>query len=104
MAGPWFTVIVIVFVAEQPFVPVTVYVVVTDGDAETLAPDVELSPEGGLHEYVVAPLAVSVVASPEQMAVCPAVTFTTGGVFVVTVMVCEVVLQPDALQACRVTV
>lgn len=57
------TVIVTCAVAVQPLtsVPVTVYVVVEDGLAETLAPVVLLRPVGGDHEYVFAPLAVNVV-------------------------------------------
>ena len=48
--------------AVQPLlsVPVTVYVEVEAGDAVTVAPVVALSPVAGVHEYVVAPLAVSV--------------------------------------------
>jgi hypothetical protein len=57
------TVIVTWAVAVQPLasVPVTVYVIVEDGLAETLAPVVLLRPVAGDHEYVLAPLAVNVV-------------------------------------------
>lgn len=66
-----FTVTVTCAVAVHPFrsVPVTVYVVVEDGPAETLAPVVLLRPVAGDHEYVFAPLAVSMVGCPLQMAV-----------------------------------
>lgn len=49
--GKGFTVTNAVFVDEQPLiVAVTVYVVVTDGDAVTLLVLVELKPAAGLHD------------------------------------------------------
>ena len=48
--------------------PVTVYIVVTAGLAVTVAPVVEDNPVTGLHEYVVAPLAVKVAPLPLQNA------------------------------------
>lgn len=62
------TVIIDESIAEQlPLVPVTVYVVVTAGEAVTIAPVVELRPVNGLHEYVVAPLAVRLTLLPEHI-------------------------------------
>jgi hypothetical protein len=49
---------------QEPVVPVTVYVVVETGVAVTLAPVVALRPAEGLHEYVVAPLAVRLAPTP----------------------------------------
>ena len=68
--GTGFTVTVICAVDVHPFAsPVTVYVVVEDGLAVTLAPVVALSDVDGLHEYVLAPLAVSVADCPVQILV-----------------------------------
>jgi hypothetical protein len=56
------TVTVTCAVAVQPLaVPVTVYVIVEEGLAETLAPVVALRPVAGDHVYEFAPLAVRVV-------------------------------------------
>ena len=67
--GPSVTVTVTVVELEQPpEVPVTVYVVVVVGYAITVAPVVIERLSAGLHEYVVAPLAVSVTLPPEQNA------------------------------------
>lgn len=57
--------------AVHPFtsVPVTVYVVVDDGLAVTLAPVELLSEAEGVHTYEEAPLAVSVAGEPLQIAV-----------------------------------
>ena len=52
----------------------------------------ELSDEDGLHEYVFAPLAISMVDCPEQI-VAAGETETTGRGFTVTV-VCAVEVQP----------
>lgn len=63
--GVAFTVTVTVAEPVQPPVlPVTVYVVVAEGLATTEEPVAALSPVDGLHEYVVAPPAVSVVEFP----------------------------------------
>ena len=63
--GNGFTVTVTVAVLLHPaVVPVTVYVVVAPGLAVTVAPVVADSPVAGDQLYVVAPVAVSVVAAP----------------------------------------
>jgi hypothetical protein len=43
---------------------VSVYVVVTVGEADTVAPEVALKPKGGDQEYVVAPVPVKVTPVP----------------------------------------
>jgi len=65
---------------EQPDdVPVTVYVVLTDGLAVTFAPEVVFKPEPGDHVYISAPLAVSVTDVPGHTGAGAAgVTVTTG--------------------------
>ena len=72
-------------VEVQPLlsVPVTVYVIVEVGFAVTEEPVVALSAVAGLHEYVFAPLAVSVVDCPLQ--IVAEETVTTGSGFTVTV-------------------
>jgi hypothetical protein len=66
--GRGLTVTVTCPVAVHPFdVPVTVYVVVEVGFAVTGEPVDALSPVDGVHEYVVAPVAVSEVDCPLQM-------------------------------------
>ncbi len=83
--GVGLTVTTTVAILEQlPLLPVTVYEVVTVGDAVTLAAVVELNPVAGLQLYVVAPLAVRVVLPPEQMEV-EGLTVTVGEVVTVTV-------------------
>jgi hypothetical protein len=52
---------------QPPVVPVTIYVVVDDGLALTVAPVVALNPEAGDQLYVVAPLAVREILPPGQM-------------------------------------
>ena len=87
------TVTVTCAVAVQPLlpVPVTVYVVVEEGLAETLAPVVLLRPVGGDHEYVFAPLAVNAAGCPLQIAVLGETVIAT----VVTVTVtCAVAVHP----------
>ena len=42
-------------------VPVTVYIVVSEGEAKTGFPVVELNPSGGLHMYSWAPIAVKAI-------------------------------------------
>ena len=54
-----------VLVCEQPFLtPVTVYVMLDDGSAVTLAPVVVFKPVDGAQEYVMAPEALSEAAVP----------------------------------------
>jgi hypothetical protein len=83
-------VMVIVAVPVQPaVVPVTVYVVVVAGETVTGFP----VPRPPLHEYDVAPLAVSVVDVPEQIGLTLADMETVGFGFTVTVTV-AVPVQP----------
>jgi hypothetical protein len=58
------TVTVAVFLHPLASVPVTVYVVVAKGLAVTVAPEAGANPVTGLHVYVTAPAAVSVVLLP----------------------------------------
>lgn len=78
------TVAVAVAVQEES-VPVMVYTVVEEGLALTGEPFVELSPVAGDHVYELAPFAVSVAVSPEQI-VAPA-TVTVGLEITSTVVV-----------------
>ena len=66
VAGFEFTVTVTlaVFVAPSASVPVTVYVVLTEGLAITVAPVVVFNPVAGDHVYVFAPFAVNVADEP----------------------------------------
>ena len=66
------------------------------GLAVTLAVFVALKPVDGLHEYVAAPVAVSVVFAPLQI-VASLPAFTTGNWFTVTVLTALVALQPFAV-------
>lgn len=66
-------------------VPVTVYVVVVAGLAVTGDPVVAESPPGGVHEYVVAPVASNEAEDPAQ--IVSEFTATTGFGFTVTVAV-----------------
>ena len=68
--------------------PVTVYVVVEVGFAVTDEPVVALNAVAGLHEYVLAPFAVSVTDCPEQTG-AGVLTVTTGRGFTVTVTCVE---------------
>jgi hypothetical protein len=68
--------------------------VVAVGVTVGLAQFEQLRPVEGLHEYVVAPFAVSVVVPPAQTAIVP-VTVTVGCVLTVTMAV-AVALQPKA--------
>ena len=94
--GKGFTVTVTVAVPVHPAaeVPVTVYVVVTVGDAVGLAQVVQLNPVDGAQLYVDAPLAVSEVLLPEQMEGAFGLTVMVGKGFTVTVTV-AVPVQPD---------
>lgn len=83
MDGAAFTVTVTVATAVQPLVvPVTVYVVVDDGDAENEDPL-----PVGLHEYDEAPLAETSELPPLHIVGDPAVAVTFGNAFTVTVTV-----------------
>lgn len=90
--GEGFTVMSCVAVAVQPaVVPVTVYVVVIAGETVTGFPE----SDPGIHVYVVAPFAVSVVELPEHSVVLVAETPTVGDGVTVTSTVC-VDVQPFA--------
>ena len=80
--GSGFTVTVPCPVDVQPLlsVPVTVYVIVEVGLAVTEEPVVELSAVAGLHEYVLAPLALRVVDCPSHIVADE--TVTTGSGFI----------------------
>ena len=71
-------------VQPAALVPVTVYVVVEEGEATTVAPVVLLRPVDGVHEYVVAPVAVSEELLPAQIAAVPP-TPTVGLLLIVSV-------------------
>ena len=73
--------------------PTTVYVVVEDGLAVTLAAVEELSEEDGLHKYVFAPEALSIALCPMQT-VSSGETETAGSGFTVTVT-CDVAVHPN---------
>ena len=91
--GIGLTVTVTCVVSEHPSeFPITVYVVVELGLAETEEPVVLLKPIDGLHVYVFAPLAESVPVCPAQMVTGGTVTMGTG--FTVTVT-CAVAVQPN---------
>lgn len=74
---------------------------VLGGLAVTLAPVVALKPVPGLQEYVVAPLALSVVGFPEQIEA--ELTFTVGVALTVTVEVLALV-QPAVVPVTVYTV
>ena len=77
-------------VPTQPFpsVPDTVYVVVTEGDAVTLAPVVAERPAAGPHAYVDAPVAeIAMPGPPEQNVAEVGVTLTAGSGFTVSATV-----------------
>jgi len=85
---------VAVFVQPLPSVPATVYVVVAAGLAVTVEPVVPDKPLVGLHTYVVAPVAVSVVLNPEQIDAGEAEAVTAGSAFMTTVAVDVTALHP----------
>ena len=97
ITGFGLTVIVTVAVFVQPFtaVPVTVYVVVTVGDAVGFAQVVQLNPVAGAHTYVLAPLAVMINPPPKQIDAAGGVTVIVGRGNTVTVQV-AVPVQPKA--------
>lgn len=72
-------------------VPVTVYVVVVVGETVTGEPD----SDPGIHAYVAAPVAVSVVELPVQIEALEAVAVTVGEAFTVMRRV-DVFVQPLA--------
>jgi hypothetical protein len=80
-------------VEVQPLasLPVTVYVMLDVGFAVTDEPVVALSAVAGLHEYVFAPLAVSVADCPLQIVAEVTVTTGSGLTFTVT---CVDAVQP----------
>ena len=83
--GNGFTVTVTCAVEVHPFKsPVTLYVMVEEGLAITLATVVELNAVEGLHAYVFAPVTMSVVDCPSQMVVDGEIV-STGTGFTVTV-------------------
>jgi hypothetical protein len=90
------TVTVVVLVHPAPLVPVIVYVVVTVGEAETVAPVVALNPVAGAQAYVLAPLAVMLTELPLQIVGAAGFLVTVGKGFTVTVTV-VVFVQPAAL-------
>jgi len=90
----------------EEFVPVTVYVVVEDGFAVTLAVLVALNPVEGLHAYVPpppAPLAVSTTEPPLQKVVEPVGVMVMVGLGL-TVIVTVVVAGAQAPALVPVTV
>src|SRR5436190_1948210 len=87
--GIGFIVTVTCAVEVHPFTsPVTVYIVVEGGFAVTVEPVVLLRFVDGVHEYVLAPLAVSVTDCPAQTA-AGVVTVTAGIGLTVTVTCVE---------------
>ena len=91
--GNGFTVRVTVLVPIHPaaVLPVTLYVVVVDGDAVKLAPV-----PVGLHMYVFAPVAAIVELWPAQIAAGVADAVTVGNGLIVSVTV-AVPVQPAAV-------
>lgn len=78
--GPTVTVTVCVLVHPCALVPVTVYVVVAAGETVTVVP----VNDPGIHEYVEAPVPVSVVLPPAQIEGLAAVAVMVGAGFTVT--------------------
>ena len=98
--GKALTVMVTVFVFEQPLasVPVMVYVWVEVGVAITVAPVVSFKPVPGDHEYVEAPEAVMVVDVPLHTVALVGVLEIVGKAFTVTLLSLLVEVQlPDVI-------
>ena len=93
--GVTVTVTVVVPVQPTPLVPVTVYVVVADGEAVGLAQLAQDNPVAGLQLKVLAPEAVRVVDAPAHMVLLPD-TETAGVAFTDTTTV-DVFVHPAAL-------
>jgi PII-like signaling protein len=91
--GLMVTVTVDVLVQPLASVPVTVYVVVAEGLAETVAPVVADSPVPGLHAYVFPPTPFSSTDPPLQSTGADGLTEMVGFGLMVTVTV-EVFVQP----------
>jgi ABC-type sugar transport system substrate-binding protein len=90
IVGSGFTVTVVAAVFWHPLmsVPVTVYIVVAVGEAKTDAPVPTDRPPVGVQLYVLAPVAVSGVLEPIQMAMAEAGEIATvGSGFTVIVLV-----------------
>jgi hypothetical protein len=98
IVGNGFTETVTVLVLLQPLalVPVTVYVVVEEGDAETVGPVVPLKPDEGAQLYDVPPDPLSVTDEPTQTAGDEGETLIVGLAFTITVTV-AVPEQPDVV-------
>ena len=75
--------LVAVLIHPAVLVPVTVYVVLADGLADTDAPVAAERPVDGDHEYVAAPVAVIVTADPPQTATVDGLTDSVGLAFTV---------------------
>ena len=80
--------------AHPPLSPLTVYVVVTVGEAVAVA--VVTLPAFALQVYEVAPDAVKVIAVPLHIVVADATAVTVGVEVTVTVIVCALVQVPFA--------
>jgi hypothetical protein len=88
------TIMLILSVPVQPFasMPVTVYKVVLAGVAITVLPDNMFKPVAGPHEYVLAPVAFSVVENPWQISLSPLIEMA-GNELTITVIV-ELAVHP----------
>mgnify|MGYP006957740211 CR=1 FL=1 len=73
--------------------PITVYVVVEEGVAVTLAAVDELNEEEGLHKYVFAPVALRVVDCPLQILSSGETEITGYGLTVI--VTCAVAVHPS---------
>jgi hypothetical protein len=88
LAAALFRLTAIVLVWTQPFfIPVTVYVTLVYGRAETEAPVVALNPVAGAQLYVVAPEATSDAAVPLQTETAGLFTVIVNPPFTVTAIV-----------------
>lgn len=82
--------------AEQPDeVPVTVYVVVVTGDADTLLPFTEFNPMDGDHVYVLPPFAVKETELPAQTGAGDEGLITITGTGFTVIITLAVPLHPD---------